>query len=162
MLDVEVSDSSLRDARSTIEDRVGSVRTQISTDGGRRTGSLGGEQLSRENAMSRQLLTAQLEKLDEIHEEIEQLGASGLGGGGRGGGGGGGGGFFQGLGLGSAAKKSGGVLGTLGSLLGGISAGGAATVGGGLLAGGAGAAGLEKIRQDSSWSPLQDFSRRGS
>lgn len=158
MLDVQVSESSLRDARSRIEDRVGSVRTQVATDGGgRRSSGVGGNRLSRENAMSRQLLTKQIEQLDDIHDELQKIGTSGgVGGGGSGGGGG----FLSGLGAASVAKKGSSVLGMLGSLLGGVSAGGAATVGGGLLAGFGGAAGLDHVRKNSSWSPVQDFMNR--
>ena len=156
MLEVQPDERSLRDARNTIENRVGSVRTQVATDGGRRQSGLGTERLSRENAMSRQLLTAQLERLDEIHNEIEKLASSGLGGGG-----GGGGGFWQGLGVAGAASKGKGALGSVVSLLTGLGAGGSAAVGGGLLAGFAGAAGLEHVRQNSSWSPIQDLMNRG-
>jgi hypothetical protein len=115
MLDVQVNEPSLKSARSTIEDRVGSVRTQVATDGGQRSTSVGGNRLSRENAMSRQLLTEQIEQLSDIHDEIEKLGSSGLGGGS--GGSGGSGGFLQGLGAASVTKKGSGVLGMLGGLL---------------------------------------------
>jgi hypothetical protein len=114
MLDVQVSESSLRDAQSTIEDRVGSVRTQVATDGGsRRSSGLDGNRLSRENAMSRQLLTKQIEQLDDIHDELQKLATTG---GGMGGGGGGG--LLTGLTLGRVGGAAAGGLGTLAGLLG--------------------------------------------
>jgi len=113
MLDVQVSESSLRDAQSTIEDRVGSVRTQVATDGDSRSSGFDGNRLSRENAMSRQLLAKQIEQLDDIHDELQKLATTG-----GAGGGGGGGGLLTGLTLGRIGGAAAGGLGTLAGLLG--------------------------------------------
>lgn|GEM_PF-3562962 len=87
-LEVSVSDSELRAARSRIEDELGDVEVGVSTPPSRTPpgtamsdGGLGSVDA---------LLSAQLEALEDIHEELETIGASGGMGGGGGGGGAGG------------------------------------------------------------------------
>lgn len=131
MLEVEVDEQSLRNARSTIEERAGSVRVgsrQAATDGGR---GFATERASRERAMSRQHLSQQAGMLDEIGDDMEAShelalernelledildavddGALNN----RGGGGGGGGGVLSMLGLRSVAGGAGGGGAALGT-----------------------------------------------
>jgi hypothetical protein len=92
MLELEVDQASLRDARSEIESEVGTVTVDADSGGfGGRGPAIGdgGPTALSETAGSQTLQSAQLEKLNDIHEELEKIGVSG----GLGGGGGGGGGF---------------------------------------------------------------------
>lgn len=87
--------------------------------GSRSSGGGGG---SVAGAADESILAAQLEKLDDIHEELEKMGVSGgVGGGGKAGGGGGGGllSSLGLLGLGSKLGGGGGILSTIGGMLGG-------------------------------------------
>lgn len=118
-VEFEPDNRSLRQLRSKVEDRVGSVAVNAQTDGGRNKPSFTDNRASRERAMTRNLLTLQLEKLGDIEEALTKQAFSDDGGSGAGTG----------------------ILASLGlrGLVGGGSLGGLATLGG---VGAAGAAGL--------------------
>lgn len=89
-LEVEVDKKSLRDARKTIEAGTPSVRARTSpgarSDGGKRRATHQEKQLLKGQAMSRNIMTAQLDQLVEIKEVLEKQATSEGGGGGDGGG----------------------------------------------------------------------------
>jgi len=72
LLEVTVSQSSLRDARAEIEDEVGDVTVDVdaSTSGGSASSQLSNRR-SREAAMSRQLLSGQSETLTSISDQLD-------------------------------------------------------------------------------------------
>lgn len=118
-----IKDDSLRSARDQIEDELGGISVDVQTAAGGRSrgrGRGGGLGAAGDVGAVEQMMD-QTEILEDIHDELEKLGQSGVGGGGAGGalGGGGAGG------------------GATGGLLGGLLGGGAVLAGG--IAGGVGA-----------------------
>lgn len=67
LLEIEVSEKSLKDARDKIEGRLGSVAVDVSTSGGG-----GSDRASRERALSRQVLSNQSDSLSAIAESWER------------------------------------------------------------------------------------------
>ncbi|GAA0200264.1 hypothetical protein [Haladaptatus pallidirubidus] len=94
ILDVDVSDRSLKKTRSKIQDSIGDVTVDVTVPGGqiggrRRGGGGGGGQMAApggsRNRLSRlgaatdttnKLLTLQLEEIRDLHETVEKMAAS--------------------------------------------------------------------------------------
>lgn len=153
-LEIEVDQRSLRSARKEIESNAGSVSMGVDSpsplraDGGGLS-NFNRNKASRERAMSRQLLTSQVELLDDIKDEIEKAGVSGGGGGGGGGGSGVGGTLLQALGLRS-------VLGGGGGMAAGLLASPFALAGGaGLAIGGGLGLAARQLGVDQSRRPME-------
>lgn len=155
---IEIDQRSLREARQSVENEIGSVTVQARADGGRRgagrragggtstSGLVGGAGVIEE-------LGDQTELLDDILEEIEKAGVSG--GGGGGGGDGGGLGTLGTLGLGSMLGGGGG--GILGGALGGAATRALpSTAMGGTMAGlGLGLGGVEGMRRMGAFGGIE-------
>lgn len=137
-LSIELDQRSLREVRSELESELGDVSVGVSGGGAAATMTDGGRSGNLADRLDTQsdLLSDQLDVLEDIESELGTgglLGSGGSGGGGGtgllptggGGGGGGAGGFLGALGLGGLAGRASGLLGGLGKL-GGVSAAGSA------------------------------------
>lgn len=163
-LKVEVDKRSLKSAEQTIEDRMGSVRAGLSTDGGHTpTGSVragGSSDTIGGLSSARSLLTAQLEKLDDIADLLEKQAVSEAQSGGTSNSL-----LAANLTRGGISGAASGGIGALGSMAaGGVS--GAALGAGGVVAGGMGGLALllNELQPDTKTTgdPLRDAKVRGT